>query len=134
MGGLSDDAETPGDKLLSCAESGLPADVDEEEEEAEAEDEFEFATGSLKELDEDCLDAMVCYDTEGNRRFKRVGNFTVLWEERLANGRRKLHCVVGPYWKVMVFITTPLVTVVPLILCFSYLSYHHLVVVILFIR
>jgi hypothetical protein len=49
-----------------------------------------------------CCDPCVCCE--------RVGSLTVLCEAPRQQGiRRRLWCVVGPYWAVMVCVTTPLI-------------------------
>lgn len=108
---------------------------------------FEFATGvkgkrkdkgmarepPTYEYRPDCIERALCYNCNGSRRWcTRVGNFTVLWEMKTRAGERKLCCVVGPYWKIMAFVTSPLVIVVPLILMVKFMPVHHTAVVVLF--
>ena len=42
-------------------------------------------------------------------RAKRLGNMSVLCLTRTSDGRSNLHCVVGPFWPVLMFVTYPLI-------------------------
>ena len=66
---------------------------------------------------EDCCDRLCCFDTSGSLKFSRVGNFTVLKESNSSDGGRTLQIVVGPNWKMLVFVTLPCVCLGPLVLC-----------------
>lgn len=110
------------------------------------ENDFQFAVGvrgkrkergmqreTIDDYRPDCIDRAICYTCDGKRRCgSRVGNFTVLVETKTRTGDRKLWCVVGPYWKVMVFVTSPLIIVVPLVLMLNFTNVHHRVVTVIF--
>jgi hypothetical protein len=54
--------------------------------------------------DEDAKDCLC------SSRFPRIGNLHVLWEApHRPDKRRQLYCVCGPYWRVMLCCTTPMV-------------------------
>lgn len=65
-----------------------------------------------------CLSAFVCGKLF---RAKRLGNMSVLWSTRTSDGRTKLHCLVGPFWPCLAFVTYPLVFGCSLVVAVLYL-------------
>ena len=82
----------------------------------------------------DCCERMLCFDSETLQpKYGRVGNFTVLSETRSTDGNvRSLNCVLGPSWKMMLFITVPCLVAVPLIISVTVLYIQPLVYIILY--
>jgi hypothetical protein len=66
--------------------------------------EFAIGTNATKNCADSCSTCMCC------ACFPKIGNMTpLLWGAKKANGYRKLLCMVGPFWPVLVFVTYPLI-------------------------